>query len=192
MNFFAFLIGSGFCELYQHGKETEQLIAQKDDQLLQHSTIELERYFDKPPQQLQCQNAFSLAWTLLLFLLTFALNLLTLLHILPALSPPARAAAFFLPSIVFIISILSASYLISRGFNRGLAIYSLVYNGLFIATILQLVNAVLTSDTGHVLLMLVALTFILSCRSLINGVSFIVFILYCRTQRVANLARSLR
>lgn len=192
MKLLTFLIGPRFFELFLHGKETEQVIARKDDQLLQHSTIELERYFDKPPQQLPRQNAFSLAWVLLLFILTFALNLLTLLHVLPSLSPPARAAAFFLPSIVFIISNLTASYLISRGFNSGLAIYSLVYNGLFVATILQLINVALSWDTRHVILMLISLAFILSCRSLINGGSFIVFVLYCRTQRITSIARSLR
>ncbi len=192
MKFLAFLIGPRFFELFKHGKETEQIIARKDDRLLEHSTIELERYFNKPPQQLPRQNAFSLALTLMLFLLTFALNLLTLLHVLPALSPPVRASAFFLPSILFIISNLSASYLISRGYNSGLRVYYSVYNGLFIVTIVQLINAALSWDTRHVLLMLIALAFILLSRSLINSASFIVFVLYCRTQRIASLARRLR
>jgi len=92
-----FLTGMRFWELFQHGKKIEQVIARKDCQLLQHSTIELERYFDKPPQQLPHQNAFSLALTLLLFLLTFALNLLTLLHVIPALS--TSQSKRFLPAL---------------------------------------------------------------------------------------------
>jgi hypothetical protein len=43
----------------------EQVIARGDNSLLQHSTPELERWFDKPPSELPRQNGFPLAFVLL-------------------------------------------------------------------------------------------------------------------------------
>jgi hypothetical protein len=47
-----------FCDLLAHGREMEQVIARGDNSLLQHSTPELERWFDKPPSELPRQNGF--------------------------------------------------------------------------------------------------------------------------------------
>lgn len=56
-----------FCDLLAHGREMEQVIARGDNSLLQHSTPELERWFDKPPSELPRQNGFPLAFVLLFF-----------------------------------------------------------------------------------------------------------------------------
>ncbi|MCU5773714.1 hypothetical protein N5923_12890 [Erwiniaceae bacterium BAC15a-03b] len=192
MQLLAFLAGSRFYKLLQHGRETEQIIARNDDSLLQHSTIELERYFDNPPAQLPRQNAFSLALALLCFLVVFVLNLLMLLHILPDQQPQVRALCFFLPSILFLISILSASYQTSRGYLRGLNLFFALHGLLFIATIAQLMLAMLAGDSRHAVMMVVALAAALLCRRLINSQSFILFVLWCRSQRIASLAREIR
>jgi hypothetical protein len=102
----------------------EQVIARGDNSLLQHSTPELERWFDKPPSELPRQNGFPLA-VLLFFLVAFACNLLTLMSMLPA--DAANKGAFFLPAILFIFSNLTATWLIARGKTSGLAWYGLVH-----------------------------------------------------------------
>ncbi|MBP2169606.1 hypothetical protein J2125_002798 [Erwinia toletana] len=192
MQLLTLIAGSRFFKLLQHGRETEQIIARKDGSLLQHSTIELERYFANPPAQLPRQNAFSLALALLCFLVVFVLNLLMLLHILPDQQPQVRALCFFLPSILFLISILSASYLTSRGYLHGLKLFFALHSLLFTATIVQLMLALLADNSRHAVMMLVALAATLFCRRLINSQSFILFVLWCRSQRISSLARSIR
>lgn len=186
------ITGSRFAELLQHGKETEQIIARNDASLLQHSTLELERYFDMPPAQLPRQNAFALALALLGYLVVFALNLLMLLHWLPAQQPLARALSFFLPSMLFLLTILSASYLISRGLTRGLSVFCWLQTLFSGSTLLLLVVALLAGESGRAMLLLVALAVVLLCRWLLNSQSFIVFVLWCRSQRIATLARAFR
>lgn len=192
MQLITLICGSRFYQLLQHGKETEQLIARQDESLLQHSTIELERYFDNPPAQLPRQNAFSLALALLCFLLVFALNLLMLLNALPAQQPQLKALCFFLPSILFLIAILSASYLTSRGYHRGVSLFFAVQTLLSVTTFALLIATVLGGASGHTVTMLMALAVILLSRAMLNSQSFILFVLWCRTQRIASLARALR
>jgi hypothetical protein len=86
-----------FCDLLAHGREMEQVIARGDNSLLQHSTPELERWFDKPPSELPRQNGFPLAFVLLFFLVAFACNLLTLMSMLPKQTPPVKGA-YLLPA----------------------------------------------------------------------------------------------
>ena len=51
-----------FCDLLAHGREMEQVIARGDNSLLQHSTPELERWFDNRP--LNCPGRTDFLWRL--------------------------------------------------------------------------------------------------------------------------------
>lgn len=181
-----------FCDLLAHGREMEQVIARGDNSLLQHSTPELERWFDKPPSELPRQNGFPLAFVLLFFLVAFACNLLTLMSMLPRQTPPARALLFFLPAVLFIFSNLTATYLIARGKTSGLAWYGLVHGALTVLSAVLLALTVLDGQTHHAIIMLVALLIMLACRYVLNGRGFILFVLYSRTQRIATLSRGMR
>jgi hypothetical protein len=180
-----------FCDLLAHGREMEQVIARGDNSLLQHSTPELERWFDKPPSELPRQNGFPLAFVLLFFLVAFACNLLTLMSMLPRQTPPTRAL-FFLPAILFIFSNLTATWLIARGKTSGLAWYGLVHGVLTVLSAVLLAITVLNGQMHHAVIMLVAMLIMLACRYVLNGRGFILFVLYSRTQRIATLSRGMR
>jgi lysylphosphatidylglycerol synthetase-like protein (DUF2156 family) len=170
----------------------EQVIARGDNSLLQHSTPELERWFDKPPSELPRQNGFPLAFVLLFFLVAFACNLLTLMSMLPRQTPPTRALLFFLPAILFIFSNLTATWLIARGKTSGLAWYGLVHGVLTVLSAVLLAITVLNGQMHHAVIMLVAMLIMLACRYVLNGRGFILFVLYSRTQRIATLSRGMR
>lgn len=184
--------GRFFCDLLAHGREMEQVIARGDSSLLQHSTPELERWFDKPPAELPRQNGFPLAFVLLFFLVAFACTLLTLMAMLPKQTPPVRALIFFVPAILFIFSNLTATYLIARGKTSGLAWYGLVHGILSVLSAALLLITVLNGQTHHAVIMLVSLLIMLACRTVFNGRGFILFVLYGRTQRIATLSRGMR
>lgn len=184
--------GRFFCDLLAHGREMEQVIARGDSSLLQHSTPELERWFDKPPAELPRQNGFPLAFVLLFFLVAFACSLLTLMAMLPKQTPPVRALIFFVPAILFIFSNLTATYLIARGKTSGLAWYGLVHGILSVLSVALLLITVLNGQTHHAVIMLVSLLIMLACRTVFNGRGFILFVLYGRTQRIATLSRGMR
>lgn len=184
--------GRFFCDLLAHGREMEQVIARGDSSLLQHSTPELERWFDKPPAELPRQNGFPLAFVLLFLLVAFACNLLTLMAMLPKQTPPVRAFIFFVPAILFIFSNLTATYLIARGKTSGLAWYGLVHGVLSVLSVALLLVTVLNGQTHHAVIMLVSLLIMLACRTVFNGRGFILFVLYGRTQRIATLSRGMR
>ncbi|ORJ51028.1 hypothetical protein B2M27_07830 [Kluyvera intermedia] len=181
-----------FCDLLAHGREMEQVIARGDNSLLQHSTPELERWFDKPPSELPRQNGFPLAFVLLFFLIAFACNLLTLMSMLPRQTPPTRALLFFLPAILFVFSNLTATWLIARGKTSGLAWYGLVHGVLTVLSPVLLAITVLNGQMHHAVIMLVAMLIMLACRYVLNGRGFILFVLYSRTQRIATLSRGMR
>lgn len=96
MSLLSWLTGSVFYDLWQHGREIEPLIARKDERVLSRSTPELERHFDETAVEQPRQNGFPVAFVMLLLLVAFALNLLSLLRLLPGLTPPLHALAFFL------------------------------------------------------------------------------------------------
>ncbi len=162
----------------------EQVIARNDGSLLQHSTPELERWFDKPPAELPRQNGFPLAFVLFCFILPFAVDLLLLL---PALSAPAQAALYFIPAILLTLANLTATYLISRGKTSGLAWYGRVHQTLIWLTTFLFLRSALAGETHHAVMGLVAL--LLLCRIILNGRGFILFVLYARTLRITALAR---
>lgn len=184
--------GRLFCDLLAHGREMEQVIAHGDSSLLQHSTPELERWFDKPPAELPRQNGFPLAFVLLFFLVAFACTLLTLMAMLPKQTPPVRALIFFVPAILFIFSNLTATYLIARGKTSGLAWYGLMHGILSVLSTALLLITMLNGQTHHAVIMLVSLLIMLACRTVFNGRGFILFVLYGRTQRIATLSRGMR
>jgi len=187
MQFLSWLVGRNITELLQHGREIDQLIARQDNSILARSTTELERYFKQPSEALPRQNGFPVGIVLMLFLVSFAFNLLTFLHALPPLSPQIHALSFFVPSIVVIGAILTASYLLARGHTAGVAALAYVCAMLLISTVLLLsYSVVMGSHSG--LWLILALAALVGARWILNGQAFILFAIYCRTQRLASVA----
>ncbi|ADO09243.1 hypothetical protein Pvag_1050 [Pantoea vagans C9-1] len=191
MQFLSWLIGRNLTELLQHGREIDQLIARQDNSVLARSTTELERYFKQPSESLPRQNGFPVALVLMLLLVAFAFNLLTFLHALPLLTPQIHALSFFVPSIVVLGAILTASYLLARGHTSGVQGLAYVWAVLLISTVLLLIYSVVTGSNSGLWLLL-ALAALVGARWLLNGQAFILFAIYCRTQRLAIVARQRR
>ncbi|WP_336748163.1 hypothetical protein [Pantoea vagans] len=191
MQFLSWLVGRNISELLQQGREIDQLIARQDNSVLARSTTELERYFKQPSESLPRQNGFPVALVLMLLLVAFAFNLLTFLHALPLLTPQIHALSFFVPSIVVLGAILTASYLLARGHTAGVQGLAYVWAVLLISTVLLLSHSVIT-DSHSGLWLLLALAALVGARWLLNGQAFILFAIYCRTQRLASVARQRR
>lgn len=191
MRFLPLLTGSIFYDLLQYGRELESAVARHDASLLNHSSPELERYFSRPPGERPRQNAFLVATLFPLFLVAFAFNLLPFLHNLPDLSPPLHALSFFAPSLVMLIALISASVLLARGFTSGLSGFLTLFIILLALTVLQGLHHLLT-EGGDWWPLAIAAFALLGCRSVFNSRGFVLFAIYCRTQRLATLVRKMR
>ncbi|WP_047626179.1 hypothetical protein [Enterobacter sp. ZOR0014] len=191
MRFLTFLTGKVFQDLLQHGRELEEAISHHDIHLLNHSTPELERYFSRPLNELPRQNPYPVAVLLPLFLVAFAFNLLPFLHAFPGLSPLHHALSFFFPSLVMIGALIITSVLLARGLTSGLAGFLALFFILLIITVVQAVYLLLAHH-GSSWPLVIAFFALVLCRVVMNGRGFVLFTLYCRTQRLARLARKMR
>lgn len=191
MRFLSLITGSVFYDLKVHGREIERAIARHDAHMLNHSTPELERYFSRPGSELPRQNAFPIATLFPLFLVAFAFNLLPFLHTLPGLSPQLHALSFFAPSLVMLVALITASVLVARGFTAGLTGFLSLFLILLALTVSQLLSQLL-AGAGSVWPLAIAALALLCCRRIFNSRGFVLFAVYCRTQRLANLARKVR
>ncbi|MEB5704268.1 hypothetical protein [Pantoea anthophila] len=191
MQFLSWLVGRHITELLQQGRELDQAIARQDNSILARSTPELERYFKQPSESLPRQNGFPIAIVLMLLLVAFAFNLLTFLHALPPLTPQIHALSFFGPSILVIGTLLAASYRLARGHTSAVAGLTYVWAILLVSTVLLLSYGVVTGSHSGLWLLL-ALAALWGARWILNGQAFILFAIYCRTQRLASVARQRR
>ncbi|RTP27736.1 hypothetical protein [Enterobacter roggenkampii] len=193
MSFVSLLTGRVFQDLLQHGKEIEETIAHRDIRirLLNHSTPELERYFSRPLSELPRQNPYPVALLLPLFLVAFALNLLPFLSALQGLSPLHHALSFFVPSLMMTGALIVISVLLARGKTSGLLGFRALFIILLITTLVQVLHVMLSHD-GSLWPHVIASFALLLCRVVMNGSGFVLFTLYCRTQRLARLAREMR
>jgi hypothetical protein len=191
MKFLSFLTGRVFQDLLQHGKEIEEAIAHRDTHLLNHSTPELVRYFSRPLSELPRQNPYPVAVLLPLFLVAFALNLLPFLSPLQGLSPLHHALSFFVPSLTMTGALIVISVLLARGKTSGLLGFRALFIILLITTLVQVLRILLSHDGGLWPLVIASFALLL-CRVVMNSSGFVLFTLYCRTQRLAILAREMR
>ena len=191
MKFLSLLTGRVFQDLLQHGKDIEEAIARRDSRLLDNSTPELERYFSRPLSELPRQNPYPVAMLLPLFLVAFALNLLPFLSTLQGLSPLHHALSFFLPSLTMTGALIVISVLLARGKTSGLLGFRALLIILLITTLVQVLHVMLSHD-GSLWPHVIASFALLLCRVVMNGSGFVLFTLYCRTQRLARLAREMR
>ncbi|MGX4985127.1 hypothetical protein ACUYGD_11740 [Enterobacter roggenkampii] len=191
MKFLSLLTGRVFQDLLQHGKDIEEAIARRDTRLLDNSTPELERYFSRPLSELPRQNPYPVAMLLPLFLVAFALNLLPFLSTLQGLSPLHHALSFFLPSLTMTGALIVTSVLLARGSTSGLSGFMALFIILLITTLVQVLHVMLSHD-GSLWPHVIASFALLLCRVVMNGSGFVLFTLYCRTQRLARLAREMR
>ena len=191
MSFVSLLTGQVFQDLLQHGKEIEEAIAHRDTRLFNHSTPELERYFSRPLSELPRQNPYPVAVLLPLFLVAFALNLLPFLSALQGLSPLHHALSFFVPSLTMTGALIVISVLLARGKTSGLLSFMAMFIILLIATLIQGLYLLFSHD-GGLWPLVIASSALLLCRMVMNSRGFVLFTLYCRTQRLARLAREMR
>lgn len=191
MSFVSLLTGRVFQDLLQHGKEIEEAIAHRDIRLLNHSTPELERYFSRPLSELPRQNPYPVAVLLPLFLVAFALNLLPFLSALQGVSPLHHALSFFVPSLTMTGALIVISVLLARGKTSGLLGFRALFIILLITTLVQVLHFLLSHDGGLFPLVIASFALLL-CRVVMNSSGFVLFTLYCRTQRLAILAREMR
>lgn len=191
MSFVSLLTGRVFQDLLQHGKEIEEAIAHRDPRLFNHSTPELERYFSRPLSELPRQNPYPVAVLLPLFLVAFALNLLPFLSALQGLSPLHHALSFFVPSLTMTGALIVISVLLARGKTSGLLSFMALFIILLIATLIQGLYLLFSHD-GGLWPLVIASSALLLCRMVMNSRGFVLFTLYCRTQRLARLAREMR
>ena len=191
MKFLSLLTGRVFQDLLQHGKDIEEAIARRDTRLLDNSAPELERYFSRPLSELPRQNSYPVAMLLPLFLVAFALNLLPFLSALQGLSPLHHALSFFVPSLTMTGALIVISVLLARGKTSGLLGFRALLIILLITTLVQVLHVMLSHD-GSLWPHVIASFALLLCRVVMNGSDFVLFTLYCRTQRLARLAREMR
>ncbi|HHG9522935.1 TPA: hypothetical protein ACPY1Y_004162 [Enterobacter asburiae] len=191
MKFLSLLTGRVFQDLLQHGKEIEEAIARRDTHVLDNSTPELERYFSRPLSELPRQNPYPVAVLLPLFLVAFALNLLPFLSALQGLSPLHHALSFFVPSLTMTGALIVISVLLARGKTSGLLSFMALFIILLIATLIQGLYLLFSHD-GGLWPLVIASSALLLCRMVMNSRGFVLFTLYCRTQRLARLAREMR
>ncbi|MBT1713243.1 hypothetical protein KK116_03060 [Enterobacter dykesii] len=191
MSFVSLLTGRVFQDLLQHGKEIEEAIAHRDTRLLNYSTSELERFFSRPLRELPHQNPYPVAVLLPLFLVAFALNLLHFLSALQGLSPLHHALSFFVPSLTMTGALIVISVLLARGKTSGLLGFRSLTIILLITTLVQVLHILLSRD-GDLWPLVIASFALLFCRLVMNSSGFVLFTLYCRTQRLARLAREMR
>ncbi|MEX0578727.1 hypothetical protein ABZE59_026070, partial [Enterobacter cloacae subsp. cloacae] len=177
--------------LLQHGKEIEEAIARRDTRVLNHSTPELEGYFSRPLSELPRQNPYPVAALLPLFLVAFALNLLPFLSALQGLSPLHHALCFFVPSLIMTGALIVISVLLARGVTSGLLGFMAVFIILLVITLVQVLH-LLFSHSGNLWPLVTASFALILCRMVMNSSGFVLFTLYCRTQRLARVAREIR
>ncbi|HDT2541480.1 hypothetical protein PGS10_01510 [Klebsiella sp. 141153] len=185
------IVGPVFYDLLQHGREIDRAIARRDASLLNHSTPGLERYFSRPPGELPRQNPFPVAALFPLFLVAFAFNLLPFLQTLPPFSAPIRVASFFVPALVIIFFLLTSGVLLARGYTLGLKGFLALFLILSASTVVQALRAMVSAGESLWPLAFAALA-LLCCRLIFNRQGFVLFAIYCRSQRLALLAGTLR
>jgi hypothetical protein len=171
MSFLALLVGRGFQDLLQHCKEG--------------------RYFSRPLSELPRQNPYPVAALLPLFLVAFALNLLPFLSTLQGLTPLHHALSFFVPSLIMTGALIVISVLLARGATSGLLGFMAVFIILLVMTVVQALHLLFSHD-GSFWPLVIASFALLLCRVVMNSSGFVLFTLYCRTQRLARLAREIR
>lgn len=187
MEFLSLLVGRVFQNLLQHGREIEEAVTRGDTR----PTPELERYFSRPLSELPRQNPYPVAMLLPLFLVAFALNLLPFLSTLQGLSPLHHALSFFLPSLTMAGALIVTSVLLARGKTSGLSGFMALFIILLITTLVQVLHILLSHD-GSLWPLVIASFALLLCRVVMNSSGFVLFTLYCRTQRLARSAREMR
>ncbi|HEJ0416533.1 TPA: hypothetical protein SLP42_003390 [Klebsiella aerogenes] len=185
------IVGPVFYDLLQHGRELDRAIARRDASLLNHSTPGLERYFSRPPGELPRQNPFPVAALFPLFLVAFAFNLLPFLQTLPPFSAPIRVASFFVPALVIIFFLLTSGVLLARGYTLGLKGFLALFLILSASTVVQALRAMVSAGESLWPQAFAALA-LLCCRLIFNRQGFVLYAIYCRSQRLALLAGTLR
>ncbi|WP_336213486.1 hypothetical protein [Enterobacter sp. P82] len=184
MGFLSLLTGRVFLDLLKHGKEIEESIAR-------YSTPEMEQSFSPPLSELPRQNPYPVATLFPLFLVVFAFNLLPFLHTMQGLSPLNHALSFFVPSLIMTGALIVISALLARGATSGLLGFMTLFIVMLVLTLVQTLYLLLSHD-GSLWPLVIAFSALLLCRVVMNSSGFVLFTLYCRTQRLARLAREMR
>ena len=145
----------------------------------------------RDPQRASASKSLPGSYAVTSVLVAFALNLLPFLSTLQGLSPLHHALSFFLPSLTMTGALIVTSVLLARGKTSGLSGFMALFIILLITTLVQVLHVMLSHD-GSLWPHVIASFALLLCRVVMNGSGFVLFTLYCRTQRLARLAREMR
>ena len=83
------------------------------------------------------------------------------------------------------------SVLLARGVTSGLLGFMAVFIILLVITLVQVLH-LLFSHSGNLWPLVTASFALILCRMVMNSSGFVLFTLYCRTQRLARVAREIR
>ena len=189
MRLWSLLTGRVFRDLLQHGKEIEEAIARRDTRVLNHSTPSWKGIFS-PLSELPRQNPYPVAALLPLFSgvcvkpSAFSQRVAGFVTFTPC-------TELFAPSLIMTGALIVISVLLARGVTSGLLGFMAVFIILLVITLVQVLH-LLFSHSGNLWPLVTASFALILCRMVMNSSGFVLFTLYCRTQRLARVAREIR
>ncbi|MEZ7297165.1 hypothetical protein [Enterobacter cloacae] len=110
---------------------------------------------------------------------------------LQGLSPLQHALSFFVPSLIMTGALIVISVLLARGMTSGLLGVMAVFIILLVVTLAQGLHLLFSHD-GSLWPLVIASFALILCRGVMNSSGFVLFTLFCRTQRLASVAREIR
>lgn len=188
------ICGEKFISTIKFSSEINNIIKKEDKKgIEQHATEEMLNLSDKGALNHLPPLPFTAALICLMLIVFFAINTAFILHPFH-LDPSFFVSLYFSTALSFVIVMVFASAMIARGYVVGLKIYGLA----FIFIILQFCAAIglqfidredqLVKKMAVFFIMAIAIAF---CRRLMNGSSFIRFIIYRITMRLSVAARKI-
>lgn len=188
------ICGKKFISTIKFSSEINNIIKKKDKKgIEQHATEEMLNLTGKDVLNHLPPLPFTAALICLILIVLFAINMAFILHPFH-FEPSVFVSVYFPISLVFLAIMIFSSAMIARGYVMGLKIYGLT----FVFIVLQFCAAISLQliDKEDQLVKKMAVFFIMAiaiafCRRLMNGSSFIRFVIYRITMRLSVAARKM-
>lgn len=188
------ICGLRFLSLLDFGDEINSLIKNKDEEKIrQRATKELIDLSGKDMTNHLSPLPFTAALISLMLIILFAFNTAFILHPFH-LQPSFFAAIYFLTTLIFLLIVIFAGGMIARGKAVGLHVFGAAFVFIVfqfcVSASLQLIDREdqFVKKVIVFFIMFIAIGF---CRKLMNGPSFIRFVLYRITMRLSIAARKI-
>lgn len=188
------ICGVKFSSLLEFGNEINSLIKNKDEEKIrQRATKELIDLSGKNMANHFSPLPFTAALICLMLIVFFAFNTAFILHPLH-LQPSHFAAIYFLTTLTFLLIVLFAGGMIARGKAVGLHVFGAAFVFIVFQFCVSASLQLIDSEDQFVKKVIVFFTMFIAigiCRKLMNGPSFIRFVLYRITMRLSMEARKI-